>query len=81
MRVSGQIATTIVKAGQAGKIIINWTTGCINQYDMPGYTPNSQGRRRMFMVALQLAQEIVKNEPPPFGSVDHIRHQIDWTGE
>lgn len=79
---AGQIAMSIVNAGKHGAIIHKFTTDCINAYDLPGYPPNSKGRIAIFRVLLELAEEIVRNEPPPPpNTFAMIRHIIDWTGD
>jgi len=82
IKAAGQIAMSIVKAGQKGAIIHEFTTECINEYDLPGYPPNSKGRLAIFQVLLDLAKEIVRREPPPQpNSCAFLKHIIDWTGE
>jgi hypothetical protein len=82
MKVARQIASTIVRAGEKGIMLHQFTTKCINLYDLPTSPPNSKGRLLMFQLLLQVAQELIKEHPPPApNSWASIRHIIDWTGD
>ena len=60
-----QIASSIVKAGAQGAILHRFTMECVNAYDLPGYPADSEERIQIFGILLELAQEIIRNEPPP----------------
>ena len=82
VKTAGQIAMSMVKAGERGAFLHEFTTECINAYDLPGYPPNSKGRLAIFNVLLELAEHIVRQEPPPEpNSHAFMRRVVNWTGE
>lgn len=82
VKAAGQIAMSIVKAGKRGVMLHEFTTECVNAYDLPGYPPNSKERLAIFNVLLELAEQIVRQEPPPEpNSCAFMRHVVNWTGE
>jgi len=80
LRVASKITNLIVKAAASDSLIINWTTKCINQYDLPGYPPNSAERLQMFKILLEMSEKVLEAKPPPI-STSHIRHLITWEGQ
>ena len=82
VKAAGKIAMSIVKAGKQGAMLHEFTTECINAYDLPGYPPNSKERLAIFNVLLGLAEYIIRQEPPPEpNSCAFMRNVVNWTGE
>lgn len=75
-----QITAGIIKAAGRKCILMNWTTKCINKYDLPGYPQNSAERLDMFKILLELSEKVLEAKPPSI-STTHIHHIITWEGQ
>jgi hypothetical protein len=82
LKAAGQIAMSIVKAAKQHAFLHEFTTECINAYDLPGYPPNTKQRLDVFNVLLELAKDIIRQKPPPQpNTFAFMQHIISWTGE
>lgn len=82
LKVAKQIAFTIISLGARGVMLHEFTTNCINLYELPTFPPNSKGRLAIFQVLLQVAQEMIKEFPPQEPNTwPFMRHIVDWQGD
>lgn len=80
---SRKVALVLAKAMKQGARLVCWNPEEINALDLPGFPPNSTERLHMFKIIVQMAEELVKVEPPKHPRTGEAlrnlpSHLVEW---